>query len=183
MWHELQVFLLAMMPVGELRVAIPVGVGVFQLSWPLVFLLSVLGNLMPVVLLLLFLNPASKYLSKKFSFFKTFFAWLFEHTKKRHQKAIQEYGWWGLMTFVAIPLPMTGGWTGCLLAFMMGMSFGRAFSAIAIGVVMAGLIVSLVVKTGLVMEQYLGWQVLVMILLSVALIWLLARWFSKRKSL
>ncbi|MCX6790791.1 MAG: small multi-drug export protein [Candidatus Gribaldobacteria bacterium] len=182
MWHELQVFLLAMTPVGELRVAIPVGVGVYHLNWFLVFLLGVLGNLVPVALLLLFFNPASKYLSKKFRFFKDFFIWLFEHTKKRHQKAINEYGWWGLMVFVAIPLPMTGGWTGSLIAFMMGMKFKRAFSAIGVGVVVAGLIVTLVVKTGLVIEQYLGWQVLTLILLLASLAWIFSKSFKYQKN-
>ncbi|MDD5146382.1 MAG: small multi-drug export protein [Candidatus Pacebacteria bacterium] len=181
MWQELQIFLLAMTPIGELRAAIPVGVGVYHLNWLLVFLISVIGNLTPILFLLLFLRPLSEYLSVRVSLCKHFFVWLFERTQKKHHRAIERYGWWGLMAFVAIPLPMTGGWSGALIAFLTGMPFWQAFSAIAVGVVVAGTVVSLVVKTGLVVGQYFGWQILIVILLVVAVSWLIFRKVRNKK--
>jgi uncharacterized membrane protein len=181
MWQELQIFLLAMTPIGELRAAIPIGVGVYHLSWLLVFLISVVGNLVPVFFLLLFLRPVSEYLSAAVPLCQRFFAWLFERTQKKHHQAIERYGWWGLMTFVAIPLPMTGGWSGALIAFLVGMPFLKALSAIAVGVIAAGLIVSSVVKAGLAAEQYFGWPALVVVLLVVAFTWLITRRIKNKK--
>lgn len=178
---ELQIFLLAMTPVGELRVAIPLGLGLYQMAWPQVLLISVLGNLLPVVVLLLWLGPFSQWLMKHSRIFRRFFNWLFERTRKRHRLEIERYGWWGLMVFVAIPLPMTGGWSGTLVAFLTGMPFWRAFSAIALGVVMAGLVVTAVVSAGLALGSYLGWQALVVFLLLIGGLWALRYHFKHRK--
>ncbi len=97
----LQVFLLAMTPIGELRAAIPVGLGVFHLNWLSVFVVSVIGNLVPVVFLLLFLEPISKFLSQNFKIFNRFFFWLFERTKKRTPLGNKKYTLPALALFVA----------------------------------------------------------------------------------
>ena len=178
MWQEFQVFLLSMTPIGELRAAIPVGLLVYKLNWLEVYIISVVGNIIPVFFLLLFLEPVSNLLAKKFSFMDKFFAWLFERTRVKHKKVIDKHGWWGLATFVAIPLPITGSWTGTLLAFLTGMSFKKAFSAIALGVIVAGVIVTTVIKAGLAIEDYFGLKYLVMAILLFGSLWLI---FNRRK--
>ena len=143
MLAELEVFLIAMSPIFELRGSIPVALGVYHLPVWLAFLISVLGNIVPVVFILLLLESVSGYLSRHSRFSSRFFAWLFERTRKKHAKTF-EYGRdLALMIFVAIPMPFTGAWTGALCAFVFGIPFKRAFPAIAGGVVIAGIIVTL----------------------------------------
>ena len=140
---ELKVFLIAMSPIFELRGSIPVALGVYHLPVWLAFLISVLGNIVPIVFILLLLESVSGYLSRHSRLFSRFFAWLFERTRKKHAKTF-EYGRdLALMIFVAIPMPFTGAWTGALCAFVFGIPFKRAFPAIAGGVVIAGIIVTL----------------------------------------
>jgi len=71
-----------------------------------------------------------------------FFDWWFTRTKKR-SKIIEEYGTLGLILFVAIPLPMTGAWSGCVASYLLGMRLRYAFPAIALGVIIAGIVVTL----------------------------------------
>ena len=140
---ELQVFLIAMSPILELRGSIPMALGVYHLPLLTAFLISVLGNIAPVVFILLLLESVSGYLSRHSRFFSRFFNWLFERTRKKHAQKF-EYGKdLALMAFVAIPAPFTGAWTGALCAFVFGIPFKRAFPAIAGGVVIAGIIVTL----------------------------------------
>ena len=169
----IKVFIFAMTPIFELRGAIPLGLLVYRLNWLEVYIISVLGNLIPIVFLLLFFEPVSKFLSRHFAFMDRFFAWLFERTRRRHKDLIDKHGWWGLATFVAIPLPITGSWTGSLVAFLTGMSFKRAFSAITAGVMTAGIVVTTVVKTGLEIDKYFGRQTLLIVLAFVALIFVI----------
>jgi len=145
----IKTFLLAMTPVGELRVALPAGIFLYGLNWKIAFLISVLGNLIPAVLLLLFLGPVSKWLSNNFLFFNKFFSWLFERTRKKTNNRIKKYGDIALISFVAIPLPFTGAWTGAIAAFLFNIKFKRAFPLIALGIVIAGAIVLTIIKAGL----------------------------------
>ena len=143
MLAELKVFLIAMSPIFELRGSIPMALGVYHLSAWSAFLISVIGNIVPIVFILLLLELVSGYLSRRSRLFSRFFAWLFERTRKKHAKTF-EYGKdLALMIFVAIPVPFTGAWTGALCAFVFGIPFKRAFPAIAGGVVIAGIIVTL----------------------------------------
>ncbi|MDP2909905.1 MAG: small multi-drug export protein [bacterium] len=145
----IQTFLLAMLPIGELRVSLPISIAVYNLDWKLAFLISILGNLVPVLLLLLFLGPVSTFLSNNCVVFKTFFDWLFERTRKKTDSQLLKYGSIALVFFVAIPLPLTGAWTGAIAAFLFGFSFRKAFPLISLGVVIAGVIVLILTKLGL----------------------------------
>lgn len=169
----IKVFLLAMTPIGELRAAIPVAVAIYKLNWVLAYFVAVIGNLVPVILLLLFLKPISKWLSKRSKIFQRFFDWLFKKTRKRGEAKIKKYGYFALMLFVAVPLPITGGWTGSLMAFLFNAPFKKAFPAIAAGVLIAGLIVLAVVGAGITIEKYLGWQALIIILVIGLIVWLI----------
>ena len=139
---DLTTFVIAMLPIVELRGAIPYAIGA-GLPWPEAYVLAVLGNLVPVVPLLLFLGPVSEWL-RRIPVFDRFFDWLFARTRKR-SRLVQTYGPWGLALFVAIPLPVTGGWTGAALAYLLGIPFRRSFPAIALGVALAGVVVTLAV--------------------------------------
>ncbi|MCK4995001.1 MAG: small multi-drug export protein [Candidatus Omnitrophica bacterium] len=134
------VVIVSAMPVSELRGAIPIGImlGVTPVK---VFVLAVFGNLIPVLPLLYFLEPVSERL-RKFPFFKKFFDWLFERTRKK-SKIIEKYELLGLMLLVAIPLPMTGAWTGCIAASLLKLEKKFSFFAVGTGVAIAGVIVTI----------------------------------------
>jgi len=139
---------MAMAPVGELRVALPMGVLVYGLEEHIAFVASVLGNLVPVVLLLLLLGPLSRGLSMEWVLFERFFNWLFERTRKRSEAKISKYGAIALIGFVAIPFPFTGAWTGAIAAFLFNIPFRKAFPLISLGVIIAGVIVLILTKVG-----------------------------------
>ncbi|RLG30020.1 ligand-binding protein SH3 [Methanosarcinales archaeon] len=139
--------LMAALPVGELRVAIPVAIGVYGMDPLTAYVLSVIGNMLPVVPLLLFLESVSNYL-RRWVFWDVFFNWLFTRTYRRHNGQFEKYGTIALLLFVAIPLPVTGAWTGCAAAFVFGIQFKHAFLAILGGVVLAGILVTSVVLGG-----------------------------------
>lgn len=138
---EFRVLILASLPVVELRGAIPLGIAMGMGAWK-VFALSVLGNALPIVPLMLYLEPLAKYLSTKSAKAQRFFHWLFARTR-RHSAQVDKYGAMGLMIFVAIPLPGTGAWTGAILAFLLGIRFWYAFWALLLGVIEAGVLVTL----------------------------------------
>ena len=133
--------LAAALPVSELRGAIPLAIGVYGYDPWQAYLLAVLGNLLPVVPLLLFLGPVSDWL-RRFIFWDKFFTWLFSRTWRKYIREHESFGLTALALFVAVPLPVTGAWTGCAIAFLVGFRFWPAFAAISIGVLLAGVIVT-----------------------------------------
>lgn len=139
---EWTTFLIAMLPIIELRGAIPWAIGLGDLTWPTAYVLAVAGNLVPIVPILLYLKPVSTWL-RRMPLFDRFFEWLFARTRRRGG-VIEKYGPWGLALFVAIPLPVTGGWTGAAAAFVFGIPFRRSFPAITAGIAVAGVIMTLV---------------------------------------
>ena len=137
---ELVVLIIAALPILELRGAIPVAINLFNFPWYYALLLAIVGNLLPVPFILLFLDTASRLLSKV-AFFERILKWLFERTRRRG-KVIERYERIGLMLFVAIPLPVTGAWTGSLAAVLFGLKFKHAFLSIFVGILIAGIIVT-----------------------------------------
>lgn len=137
-------FFMSMLPVAELRVAIPIGLTVYKLNVVTVYIYSVLGNLVPMFFILYLIDPISKFLMKHSMIFNRFFNWLFARTRIKFEKKSVKYGGFiALLLFVAIPLPVTGCWTGSLAAFLFRIPKRYAIMAISLGVVIAGLIVSL----------------------------------------
>lgn len=136
--------LVAALPVSEVRGAIPLAIGVYGFSPLDAYLLSVFGNLLPIIPLLLFLGPVSNYL-RRFALGDRFFTWLFVRTRNKYIKDHETFELTALAIFVAIPLPMTGAWTGCAIAFLLGFRFWPAFAAITAGVLLAGVIVTVTV--------------------------------------
>jgi len=142
----LAVLAIAASPISELRGAIPVAISAFHFPWYYAFLLAVIGNLVPVPFILLFFNTVTQLL-RKVGFLERLLNWLFERTKRRG-KIIKRYERIGLALFVAIPLPMTGAWTGSLVAVLFGLKFRYAFLSIFIGVLVSGVIVTCVTLFG-----------------------------------
>jgi uncharacterized membrane protein len=176
---EIITFLLAMTPIGELRLAIPIGLTVYNLNLITVYFVSVLGNITAVFLILVFLGAFSEWSSRKIYFFNRFWNWLFSRTRKNHSQNVNKYGLFLLPLFVAIPLPITGGWTASLIAFVFGIPFKKAFPLICSGVLIAGLIVSFLTRAGIVIEKSFGWQILVgLIFFATASYWL----YQKRRN-
>ena len=134
----LQVLGIAASPISELRGAIPWAVLKLHFPWYYAYLFGIIGNLLPVPFILLFLDAASQRLSKV-GFFDRILKWLFERTRRRG-KIIERYQRIGLILFVAIPLPITGAWTGSLAAVLFGLEFKHAFLSIFIGILIAGVI-------------------------------------------
>ena len=133
--------IVAALPISEVRGAIPLAIGVYGFSPLQAYLLSVFGNLLPIIPLLLFLGLVSDYL-RRFAIGDKFFIWLFARTRRKYIQDHENFGLTALAIFVAIPLPMTGAWTGCLVAFLLGFRFWPAFAANAAGVLIAGIIVT-----------------------------------------
>tara|TARA_B100000315_G_C14476905_1_gene541066 strand:+ start:549 stop:1040 length:492 start_codon:yes stop_codon:yes gene_type:complete len=134
---------IAMLPVLELRGALPFAMGVLGMPLWSAFLWSVVGNILIVVILLKFLNPVTTFLMKHSKFFNHWLNALFHKTRHKHSDRFNEIGALCLITFVAIPLPVTGAWTGSLVAFLFGVRFWPALILISIGVLCAGVLVSL----------------------------------------
>lgn len=141
---ELATLVIAAMPIGELRAALPIGLTVYHLNfWP-VFILSVFGTLTATIVVMAILDPLTRFGRKYSQPINRALEWLFERTRKRHQGKFDKYRDLALVIFVAIPLPFTGAYSGVLAAYVFGIPFRRAFPLIAIGVIIAAAIVTAV---------------------------------------
>jgi len=141
---ELATFLIAALPISELRGAIPIAYAVYDLPLWSAFLWSFLGNTLSALVVIIFLEPFSNFLSKHFNFWLKIFSWLFERTRKKNAKKFAKWGALALITFVAIPLPLTGGWSGAMAAFVFGIPTKKAILYTTLGIFIAGIIVSFV---------------------------------------
>ncbi|MBP1928438.1 putative membrane protein [Methanolinea mesophila] len=137
----LVVIILGALPFFEARYAIPLAI-LYGFPPATAFLLGMLGNLLPVIPLLLLLDPVSAWLCAHSSIMKRFFDWLFARTR-RHDHQIRKWGATALFLFVAAPIPVTGTWSGCAAAFVFGIRFRQAFPAIVAGATVAALITTL----------------------------------------
>ena len=137
----LYVFLISMLPVVELRGAIPVG---YAANLPMLanYAVSIAGNLLPVPFILLLVPKIIEWLSRsKFRLFVKI-ADLLKNKVHKNTAKITKYAVCGLFIFVAIPLPGTGAWTGAMVAAMINMGFKKSMLSIALGVLTAGVIVT-----------------------------------------
>ena len=136
------IFLLAMTPILELRGAIPVGVGLSDYEWWQIYIAAVLGNLVPVPFAVFFLRKIVSWFKKRGPL-KKFANKVEEKTAAKADK-IKNGIKIGLFLFVAIPLPGTGAWTGSLIASMLDMRLKDCIFPISLGVVVAGIIVTVI---------------------------------------
>ena len=140
MLKYLYVFAISILPIVELRGAIPVGAAMGLDMW-LCFLVAVLGNLLPVPFLILFGGKVLRWLAQYPKFGKPFRK-ILEIGEKKVGK-MKKTLFWGLFAFVAIPLPGTGAWTGALIAITLSLDLKKSFLPIALGVLAAGVIMTL----------------------------------------
>lgn len=130
--------LISMLPVLEIRAAIPVGIAAGLDPW-LAYVIGVIGNMIPIPFLILLTRHIIAWLQKH-NILVRFTNWL-QRKGEEKSEVVQRYSFWGLLILVAIPLPGTGAWTGALVASLLDMSLKRALPAIILGVMIAGGIV------------------------------------------
>ena len=140
---ELCVFFCSMIPIIELRGAIPLGAALGLPMWQS-YLISVIGNMLPVPIILLFVKKVLDFMCKcKIKLFNKISNLVYSNAEKNRAK-IEKYSFWGVALFVGIPLPMTGAWTGSLVAAFIDMKFFKAVLSALVGVLVAGLVMSLI---------------------------------------
>jgi uncharacterized membrane protein len=137
------VFIISMTPFVELRLSLPLALALFKMPWATAFVIAIIGNIIPVPLVLLFLGKAEKWL-RKYSWWDSTLDKVFDYTRRRAKDSVKKYGAIGLCLYVAIPLPVTGAWTGALIAYVFALDPKQAFFSITGGVLIAGVIVLLV---------------------------------------
>lgn len=140
--HLLYILAISMVPVIELRGAIPIGLGL-GLPFYAVFLTALIGNLLPVPFLILFTRRVFEWLRKRSQMLERLVGRL-EKKAKSKEALMKKYELLGLCILVAIPLPGTGAWTGSLVSAVFDIRLKHAFPVIALGVLIAGVIVSVV---------------------------------------
>jgi uncharacterized membrane protein len=136
------VMLCSMIPIIELRGAIPLGAAL-EMPWWLNYICAVVGNMLPVPFILLFIKKIIAWMTaSRVKIFCKIGGWLTRKAEKNREK-IEKYSFWGVCLFVAVPLPITGAWTGSLVAAVIDMKFWKALLSCLLGVMIAGVIMTL----------------------------------------
>ena len=135
--------IIAMLPVAEMRASIPIAIFQYGMSVPSAFFYSVMGNIVPISLILLLLERIRIAWSEKSDRAKHFFDWLYNRTYKKDGRHFERWGAIALFVIAALPFPIiTGAWTAALLATVFKVPFKKSAPAIAIGIIAAGIIVT-----------------------------------------
>lgn len=174
--NPLIVFIISMLPISELRGAIPVGIFNLNMPWYYTLPIAYIGNLVPVPLLYIFLDRLRR-LSKHMGIIGTLVEKFLKYTNRR-AAFIERYGKVGLILFVALPLPITGAWTGTIAAYLLGIRFRDAILPICTGVLIAGIVVTIISVQS--QQGQLNWVatgIACAILVTLGVIWL---WLRKR---
>lgn len=145
--HYLMVFLISMVPLIELRGAIPYAIGFIDSGVPLqlwlCYVIAIVGNMLPVPIIFFFARKVLEWGADK-KIIGKFFTFCLEKGHKGGEKLKQSAGekglFWALLIFVGIPLPGTGAWTGTLAASILDMDFKQSVLAVVLGVILAGII-------------------------------------------
>ena len=172
------VFVISMVPIVELRGAIPIAESL-GLNIALYYPIAIIGNMLPVPVIF-----ARKVLEwgKDKKLTKKFFTWCLEKGEKGGEKLKKSAGnsgiFWALLLFVGIPLPGTGAWTGTLAASFLNLDFKTSISAVALGVILAGIIMSLGSK----IVATLGWSGVITIIALILLAILVSVFVKKKRS-
>ncbi len=138
---RLIVFIISLMPILELRGGL-LAASILKLDPISSYIICIIGNLLPVPFILIFINKILDFLRTKKKC-KKLVNWLDKKVDKNKDK-IEKYGYLGLVLFVAIPLPGTGAWTGCLIASVLNMNKKKSFLATCLGVFIASIIMMII---------------------------------------
>lgn len=138
---------LSFVPVSELRGGIPFA---YFNGTPLLTsaIICILANMLVPLVCWAFLSTLNGFFTKHWEWYRRVVAAEMDHARKKLSPAVEKFGFWGVMLFVAIPLPFTGAWTGAVGSWVLGLEKKKAFGAIMLGVVIAGIIVSAVIAGG-----------------------------------
>ena len=140
---ELVVFIISILPILELRGGL-IAASLLNVSPLTGYIVSIIGNTLPVQFILLFINKILDCMGKsKIKWMNKLSKWLDKKARK-HKDSIEKYGYLGLTLFVGVPLPGTGAWTGCLAASVLNMDKKKSFISIMLGIIMASIIMMLV---------------------------------------
>ena len=145
---ELIVILTGMTPIGELRASVPLAIVSYDMWWLKALGLSVVGNLLPVPFLLYGLRTVGTRIERQENVLGRLLRWRTERIERMWGERIRRYGFFGIVLVVAIPLPFTGAWTGTLAVWALGEPARRGLSAITVGVLIAGAIVTALTVAG-----------------------------------
>ncbi len=137
---EVAIFIISLLPILELRGGL-IAARILGVEFIKAFIICYIANIIPVPFILLFINWIFNKMSK-WKPTKKIVDWLSNKTLKKKEQ-IDKYGYFGLFLFVGIPLPGTGAWTGALLAILLNLDKKKSFITIALGVLAAGIIMSL----------------------------------------
>ncbi|MGN0544317.1 MAG: COG2426 family protein [Acutalibacteraceae bacterium] len=137
--NELIIFLISLLPVLELRGGM-IAAKLLQVDFLRAFVICYIGNILPIPFILLFIRKIFQFLRDKKGFSKLIEK--LEIRSMRKSEKVKRWRDWGLLLFVAIPLPGTGGWTGALIAALTDIRIKRSFPIIAVGILIAGIIMS-----------------------------------------
>jgi len=135
---------MAMTPVGELRLSLPVAVLAFHIPVWQAVLLSVFGNAIPAMIILFFAKPFHNYIDKKTGLVSKGWLKALHRAQEKFAGDYQKYGLIGLTIFIGIPLPVTGAWTGALAAFVFGIPFRKAWPFVLAGIIISSFLTLLV---------------------------------------
>lgn len=134
------IFILSLLPIIELRGGL-IAASLLKVSFIKAFIVCYIGNILPVPFILWFIRRIINWM-KNVKIFKKIVIWI-ENKVEKKKGQIEKYGFWGIVLFVGIPLPGTGAWTGSLIAAMLNMNKKKSFIAAALGVLIAGIIMSI----------------------------------------
>ena len=139
---ELWTLVYSAIPVTELRATIPLAITVWQVKPVVAFVLAVIGNSLPILVIILGLNKIVQLAERYSKFWTRVIEAVFRRTRRKTSQQFEKYGLLALCLFVAVPLPMTGVWTGAIAAWLFGVPARKAFWPIFAGVIIAGVIVT-----------------------------------------
>jgi len=140
---QLAVFLIALIPIAELRVSIPVALGVYELPiWQAIFF-SIIADILISAFIIYSLDAIYKFLYGKNKFIDKIFDFVFARTRKNFTKKYEDRGNIALMLFTAIPLPITGAWTASIASWIFGISKKMSLFYISLGVIISSVIVTI----------------------------------------
>ena len=135
-------FFISMLPVVELRFGLPYGIAL-GLEYPLALMAALLGNMIPVPFIIVYIKRIFEWMRRHMPRMNALVTKL-ENRAHLKGETVEKYGHWGLLIFVAIPLPGTGAWTGALIAALLNIRTSKAVPVILIGVCIAAAIMTLI---------------------------------------
>jgi uncharacterized membrane protein len=150
--------LITVLPISELRGGIPLGILRYELDPLFIFFIAVIANALIFFPIFFALRLLYDKLLSRIPLFDRYL----DNLRKRGEPKVEKYGFWGLFLFVAVPLPITGAYTGTILAWLLGMDWRKAFPAVGLGVIVAGvvvLLITLLIELGILSVPWIfpGW--------------------------